>query len=143
MSSTTDPHEFYQLLYNSTEFTSELGKMTLAVGRLEAKLKALLIRAGIRTNLKKDTLGLLAAKLANYHGIKPDELSLLNEIRTQRNYLTHNLYALMSSQIDEGSITGIDLLPRDVAAYIKKAKALVEHIHEFIDILDGKLQELP
>ena len=49
----------------------------------------------------------------------------------------------MSSQIDEGSITGIDLLPRDVAAYIKKAKALVEHIHEFIDILDGKLQELP
>ena len=118
--------------------------MTLAVGRLEATLKSFLIKAGIRTNLKKDTLGLLAARLANYYNdMRSDELSLLNEIRTQRNYLTHNLYSLISNQIDEGSITGIGLLPLDVGAYIINTKALVEHIDVFIDILDRKLQELP
>lgn len=116
--------------------------MTLAVGHLEAKLKSFLIKAGIRTNLKRDTLGLLAAKLANYKDIKSDELSLLNDIRIQRNYLTHNLYALMSNQIDEGSISGVGLLPRDINAYVIKARTLVQHIDEFIDILDHKLQQL-
>ena len=142
MSESTVRSDFYQSLCDSAEFTSELGKMTLAVGRLEATLKSYFIKAGIKTNLKRDTLGLLIAKLMNYDEFKSDEISGLNEIRKQRNYLTHDIYALMSNQIDDSSMISADLLPLTVSAYIDAAKALRNDINKLIEALIDKGQQL-
>jgi len=53
--------EFYELLYQSDEFTSELGKVTLASSKLEAEIILLLKRKGITDNYEKATLGKLIA----------------------------------------------------------------------------------
>jgi hypothetical protein len=51
--------KFYNLLMESVEFTSDLGKVTLASGKLEAELKLLLSRNNVNGKFHKSTLGAL------------------------------------------------------------------------------------
>ena len=64
--------KFYNLLFESEEFTSELGKVALASGKLEAELSLYLKRKGINKDLSRSTLGSLIkiaeqTKLLNYN----------------------------------------------------------------------------
>ena len=50
---------FFNLLYTSDEFCKELGKLTLAAGKIEAELILFYKRNNITENLNKATLGKL------------------------------------------------------------------------------------
>jgi len=130
-----DKVDFYDLLSASAEFTSELGKMTLEVGRLEVILKSFLCKTGIKTNLKSDTLGLLVAKLCNCRSLTSYEISRFNDLRKQRNFLTHNMYAIQSNRVEDLSLTVGALPNADVDAYIQYVIKLRKDIGELIDIL--------
>ena len=49
--------KFYELLMESTEFTSEMGKLTLNSGKLEAELILLLNRNNVEGKFNKASLG--------------------------------------------------------------------------------------
>ena len=140
--SISDRTKFYTSLYDSDEFISELGKMTLEMGRLEAELKAFLRKAGIRTNLDRDTLGLLIAKLANCELINSQDICRFNDLRKQRNFLTHNLYAMLSNQVDERSTSAVERLQDDVESYVAHVLTLRRSTRELMDMLYQKEQKL-
>ena len=48
--------KFYNLLFESREFTSEMGKVALASGKLEAELIIYLKRKGIHQNIENYNL---------------------------------------------------------------------------------------
>jgi len=129
------PTKFYTSLYDSDEFISQLGKMTLEMGRLEAELKAFLQKAGIRTNLDRDTLGLLIAKLSNCELISPQDISRFNDLRKQRNFLTHNLYTILNNQIENRSTSDAERLKHDVESYVEHVIRLRRNIRELMDVL--------
>lgn len=85
---------FYKLLMESIEFTSELGKVTLNSGKLEAELILLLKRNNVKGKFNKATMGTLIRISYENNLLTDNELSSFNLISKQRNYLTHNIYAL-------------------------------------------------
>lgn len=120
--------QFYRLLFDSSEFCSELGKVTLASSQLEAELIRLLTRKRVPQNVDGLTLGRLI-RVAKKHGVlEPNVLSALNEITGQRNYLTHNIYALFIELIEETRLERTNLLDSDVQTYIERAWELRENL---------------
>ena len=89
---------FYELLMESTEFTSELGKVTLNSGRMEAELILLLDRHKVEGKFKKSTLGTLIRVAHENKLLTDNEVLSFKLISKQRNYLTHNIYALLKYQ---------------------------------------------
>ena len=51
--------DFFNLLMENEEFNKEIGKLTLAAGRLEAELIHFYKRKGVNENLSRFTLGKL------------------------------------------------------------------------------------
>lgn len=130
--------EFYNLLNQSEEFTSELGKVTLASGRLEAEFILYLSKNKVKGNYKKATLGTLI-RIANENKLLSDNESLIFEqILKQRNYITHNIYALFSDLINETIMEKENLLDSDVILYTERAWQLRENLNGLSDIIKTK-----
>lgn len=72
--------EFYQLLHESEQFTSELGKVTLASGKLETELKFLLIENQINGDFSKATLGKLIEVAENNNLFDNNWITALRQI---------------------------------------------------------------
>ena len=106
--------DFFNLLMESDEFNQELGKLTLAAGRLEAELIQLYHRKGVNENLSRFTLGKLIQYGKKNNLLERNLTSALKTTSKQRNYLTHNIYALFSELIDETMLPKNDLLDTDV-----------------------------
>ena len=120
--------KFYELLMESTEFTSELGKVTLNSGKMESELIQLLKRNNITNKFQKSTLGTLI-RIAHENKILTDnEVKSFQLITKQRNYLTHNIYALLNYQIDETILEREDLLDSDVHTYVERAWVLNDNL---------------
>ncbi len=134
----TEGIKFYDLLVESEEFTSELGRVALASGRLEAELILFLKRNKITGNYKKATLGSLLdiAKINNL--LDKNTIIALREISKQRNYITHNIYALFTDLIDETVLEKNNLLDSDVHLYIDRAWQLKENLDGLADIIKQK-----
>jgi hypothetical protein len=127
--------EFYNLLNESEEFTSELGKVALASGKLEAELILLLKRKGIKGKYDKATLGTLI-ELVDYNDLIDKNMRMsLKTISKQRNYITHNIYALFIDLIDETILEKENLLDTDVTLYIDRAWQLKENLDGLADIV--------
>lgn len=130
--------EFYNLLIESDEFTSELGKVALASGKLEAELMLFLDRNGIKGNYKKSTLGTLI-KIGEENELFGSNLIIsLKQISKQRNYLTHNIYALFTNLIDETILERENLLDTDVHFYLDRVWQLKENLNGLADIIQRK-----
>lgn len=130
--------EFYNLLNQSEEFTSELGKVALASGKLESELILLLSRNEINGNYKKGTLGILI-KIANENNLfNENEKIAFKMISKQRNYITHNIYALFTDLIEETVLEKENLLDSDVHLYIERAWQLRESLNDLADIIKRK-----
>ena len=130
--------EFYNLLNQSEEFTSELGKVALASGKLEAELILFLSRNEINGNYKKATLGTLI-RIANENNLFNDnEKIAFKMISKQRNYITHNIYALFTDLIEETILEKENLLDSDVHLYIERAWQLRENLNDLADIIKRK-----
>ena len=130
--------EFYDLLFESDEFTAELGKATLAAGRLEAEIILLLNRKGVKEDFNRSTLGQLL-KIGERNKLFDNNFTAaLEETCRQRNYLTHNIYALFIELIDETILERSNLLDSDVQTYIERAWQLKENLIGLADIISKK-----
>ena len=130
--------EFYKLLFESEEFCAELGRVALAAGRLEAEIMRLLNRNGIKDYNSRSTLGQLI-KICKKNSLLDKNLSIaLEEICGQRNYLTHNIYALFIELIDETILERSNLLDSDVHTYIDRAWQLRDNLASLADIINEK-----
>lgn len=119
---------FYNLLMQSDEFTSELGKVALSSGRLEVELISFLKQKGVQVKSKKLTLGVLIRIAEEHHVLDNNEITALKQISEQRNYLTHNIYALFSDLINVTILDKDNLLDSDVHLYIERAWQLNENL---------------
>ena len=127
--------EFYKLLYESHEFCVELGKVTLASGQLEAELMRLLSRKSVPKTVEGLALGQLIKIAEKYNAIGQSEIYWLNELCKQRNYLTHNIYALFIELIEETRLERSNLLDSDVHTYIERAWQLKENLIHLAEIV--------
>jgi len=128
--------EFYKLLNESEEFTSELGKVALASGKLEAELIILLTKNGIKGNYKKATLGTLIDIADKNELIDNNMRSILKGLSKQRNYITHNIYALFIDLIGETILEKEKLLDTDVILYIERAWQLRVNLNDIANIFE-------
>ncbi|WP_430972138.1 hypothetical protein [Sunxiuqinia rutila] len=129
--------EFYNLLFEDEGFTMEMGRVTLAAGRLEAELMQFLKRKGIKRNVTSKTLGQLIYIGKDKGVIDNDVLKTLELVLKQRNYLTHNIYSLFNELIDEPDIVKGDLLLDDVTVYTDRAFVLRNNLNDIADMLTG------
>lgn len=125
---------FYTLLYNDRDFTAQLGRSMLAAGKLEVELKTYLARNAIIPKTNQPTLGHLIGLLRN-HGLLPKMLPHLEMVGKQRNYLAHNLYALLSGKIPETLLPRTDLIVLDVYTYTEKVRQFEESLEVLTDIV--------
>lgn len=130
--------EFYNLLYQSVDFTSELGKIALESSKLEAEIINLLIRNKISGNYNRATLGTLINLAIKNKLIAKNEEIALDMVKKQRNYITHNIYALFNDKIDETIFEKKNLLDSDVYLYIERANQLKKDLIELVELIKNK-----
>jgi len=130
--------EFYNLLNQSDEFTSELGKVTLASAKLEAEIILLLDRKGIGENHSKSTLGTLIRIAKKHKFFSKNEILCFSVILEQRNYITHNIYALFIDLIQETIFPKENLLDSDVHTYMEIALELRENLDGLAEVIKSK-----
>jgi hypothetical protein len=65
-------------------------------------------------------------------------LPALETLRDQRNYLAHNVHALLSGLIQETILEGSALLDSDVHTYTERAWQLKENLNHLADIVERK-----
>ena len=130
--------EFYNLLNQSDEFTSELGKVALASGKLEVELINFLTRNEINENYKKATLGTLIRITNENNLLTSNEKIVFEMISKQRNYITHNIYALFTDLIDETFLEKENLLDSDVHLFIERAWQLRQNLNGLAVIIKNK-----
>jgi len=136
----TNGIEFYDLLNQSESFTSELGKVTLSFGKLEVELIILLTKSNIKGNYKKATLGRLL-RIANENNLFTNNEKIAFKITLQqRNYITHNIYALFTDLIDETILEKENLLDSDILLYTERAQQLNENINDLSEIIKNKVR---
>ena len=87
--------DFYSLLEKSEEFTSELGKVALASGKLEVELIILLEQNDVKVDYSRATLGSLRSQAEKNKLLRTNMLEALKLVTNQRNYLTHNILSLI------------------------------------------------
>lgn len=109
-------NQFFGLLYDDSEFCGQLGRSMLAAGRLETALKRFLRSRAPTLKTERATLGTMVKFL------KEKELLTrmqphLDLLARQRNYLAHNIHALLSDWIEETILERSDLLDSDVHTY--------------------------
>ncbi len=127
--------DFFNLLMESSEFNQELGRITLAAGRLEAELIRLYKRKGINDDLSKYTLGKLIQYGEKKKLLNKNLVSALDSTCKQRNYITHNVYALFSDLIDETMLPKNNILDSDVWTYTEKAWETNRNLIDLAEII--------
>lgn len=128
--------DFFNKLMESEEFNQELGKVTLAAGRLEVELIQYYRRIGVNDNLNRFTLGKLIQFGKKNDLLESNLASALESTCTQRNYITHNIYALFSEVIDETILPKNNLLDTDVLTYIEKAWITRNNLIDLADLIN-------
>jgi hypothetical protein len=130
----TEGLEFYKLLYEYDDFCMELGKAVLAAGRLEAELITYINSKNLGKKTKNANLGKLIA-IMKKHKLLEKITPVLEEIKDQRNYLAHNIYALFSGLIEETILERSGLLDSDAATYTDRAWQLRDNLNGLADII--------
>ncbi len=138
MGEPTSGKDFFTLLVENEEFCAQLGRMILAAGKLETLLSLHLENLGEARNLKKKTLGQLIsmARNNNYDNNLIDALEML---KTQRNYLTHNI-SLLSGHIKKTILESEDLLDSDIQTYCGRAWVLTDNLNGISNIMLKELR---
>lgn len=126
--------EFYALLYEDEIFCQELGRAILAAGRLESALKQYISSHATKENTTKATLGRLI-EFAKEHQLLSKMLPVLETLKDQRNYLTHNIHALFSGLVEETILARTGLLDSDVDLFADCASQLKDDLNALADIL--------
>jgi hypothetical protein len=112
----------------------------LAAGRLETELKRHLRAKSVPAETKRATLGRLLELVKKYELLNRMQPSL-ELLRCQRNYLTHNIYALLSGWIEETILERSNLLDSDVVTYSERAWQLAENLNSLANIVENESAE--
>jgi hypothetical protein len=126
--------EFFALLNADDEFCAKLGRALLAAGRLETELKRYLKARRPELKLEHANLGALL-RLLRKHTLFVQMQVVLGVVKSQRNYLAHNIHALLSDWIEETILERSDLLDSDVTTYCHRAWELSENLNRLADIV--------
>jgi hypothetical protein len=135
--------EFYSLLFKSDEFCAEMGRIVLASSRLEAELVRLLLERNIPEKVEGLPLGALVKAARKHRLLEPDVLSVLDDLCWQRNYLTHNIYALFIGLIEETRLERSNLVDSDVHTYTERAWQVRQDLVAVAEIVAANLGKLP
>lgn len=131
----SEGHDFFELLLSSDEFCAELGRVTLSAGRLEGELILLLKENGKSGNFEKATMGKLIDHVKQYKLLDKSLIQALSDECSKRNYLTHNIFLLLSYIIDETILEREGLLDSDVSTYVYRANMTHENLSGLADIV--------
>ncbi len=137
----TKGEDFYNLLFESDSFTSELGKVSLAAGKLEAELIIFLKNNNVSENVEKATLGKLIKICKDKKLSDKNLIAWLEIVLKQRNYLTHNIYALFINLIEE-TLLPKNIIDTDILTFTDKAFQLrvnLSDLAEMIKIENNKI----
>lgn len=132
--------EFYSLLYADDDFCKELGRIILAAGRLETILIRYIKKHVPDENTVRATLGRLI-DFAEKHQLLTRIIPALKTLKVQRNYLTHNIHALLSGLIEETILESTELLDSDVHLYTERAWQLKENLNGLAEIIEERFKE--
>ncbi len=136
-----DGPAFYSLLCTSDEFCAELGRATLAAGRLESALKQHVMCHARQLDLAHATLGQLIA-VAKKENLLSEMIPPLELLKSQRNYLAHNIHSLLSGTIIETILEGSNLIDSDVTTYTERAWQLADNLNALSEILERERANL-
>jgi hypothetical protein len=126
---------FFELLCAGDRFCAELGRTVLAAGRLESALKRHLAANVPTEDTTKATLGKLI-QYCKINSLIAQMIPALEVLRDQRNYLTHNIHALLSDLIEETILERADLLDSDVVTYAERAWELKNNLNGLAEIVE-------
>lgn len=127
--------EFFALLNDDAEFCAQLGRAMLAAGRLETVLKRFLRSHAPALKTERATLGHMV-KLLREKTLLTKMQPHLDLLARQRNYLAHNIHALLSDWIEKTILERSDLLDSDVHTYQERAWQLTENLNALAAILE-------
>jgi DNA-binding ferritin-like protein (Dps family) len=132
-----DGKTFYKFLCADEEFCRHLGRAVLAAGRLETGLKLYLSAHSIQADTERATLGQILG-LLEQHALLEKMLPHIDRLKRQRNFLTHNVHAVLSGlKVDDLIGDEVDdLLDSDVDMYAERAWQLAENLNGLADILE-------
>lgn len=130
--------DFYNLLFYSDEFTIELGKVTLAAGKLEAEIILFLTRKGVNEKTNGKTLGTLISIGKKNNLFDKNLIIALELICKQRNYFTHSIYALFIEIIDKTILDRHNLVDTDVITFSDYAYQLRENLNDLAVLISKK-----
>jgi hypothetical protein len=139
----TEGLEFYRLLFKSDEFCAEMGRVALASSQLEAELIQLLLERNVPVKVEGLPLGALVKAARKHHVLEGNELSVLDDLCSQRNYLTHNIYALFIDLIEETRLERSNLVDSDVHTYTECARQLRENLVGLAEIVVQNIANNP
>lgn len=132
--------DFFNSLYKSKEFTSEFGQMILASAKLEAELILLLNKNNTEGNYKMFSLGKLIHIAHKNQLLSDNDFEIFKLLKNQRNYLTHNLYALFNNSIDESILVAREnLLDSDILYYTETVWEVKENLNNLADVIKSKI----
>ena len=130
--------DFYNLLFNSDDFTIELGKVTLAAGKLEAEMILFFNRKGVNEKTNGKTLGTLISIGKKNNLFDINLTTSLELICKQRNYFTHNIYSLFIELIDETILKRKKLIDTDIVTYSDYAYQLRDNLNDLARLISEK-----
>ncbi|GAA5172846.1 hypothetical protein [Viridibacterium curvum] len=129
-----EPEEFFRQLNDDKEFCAGLGKVMLAAGMLETKLRSYLKARSIDYH-RTATLGGLVKKLKDADLLTENGKSHFDDITKKRNYLAHNLYGLFSKELEETILPRENLVSIDASIFIDRVETLAEDFMFFSSLV--------
>ena len=112
--------------------------MTLAVGRFESNLRAYLKLRSVSVS-KQAAFGSLISKLDKHCLLSENGVQVLRTLKRQRNYLTHSLFDLFSTRVDEILLPRTDLVLKDVSLFVEKVRELEQNISGLSRIVEERI----
>lgn len=124
----------------NAEACEALGRMTLALIRLESNLKTYLALHDVDVPVKSATLDRLARSLRRRGLISDGGVASLKGVRTQRDYLTRNLFDLLcfGAGDDDASCNESE----GVSVLAQRARLLEENLNRLTALVEERLGQL-
>ena len=126
---------FFNILYSDNEFCSSLGKAMLSASRLESALIKYLSKNNVPEKTHRANLGTLI-HIAENNALLTKLIPVLKEIKNKRNYLSHNLHALLTGLIEEPIFITSDLLDSDIDLFTIRTIQLDEDLAHLANIIE-------
>ena len=126
--------EFFHQLYSHGDFCMHLGKVMLSASRLESELIRYLSAHDVKEKTQRANLGILI-RIAKDNDLLEKMISVLKEVKDQRNYLSHNLHTLFTNLIDESVLPRSELLDSDIDVFTDHTLQLEENLRGLADIM--------